>query len=176
MEEHVHMARAFLLHMLGLISLPMVGKRCLWGGWPSFRTLKRHEGLIGCRHVSPIFTLPSTLLARVSYGSLWGLGSSLRLVLFPFLAFSLVACSLANCIILWTIVLHLTYGTCFILQRWVVRYGLITPGTDLILKEFPWVRAHIAELTLNEVSSRALIFMFLHAFPLGFPYSNLVSL
>ena len=28
-KECVHMARAFLLHLLGPISLPMVGKRCL---------------------------------------------------------------------------------------------------------------------------------------------------
>jgi len=26
-----------------LISLPMVGKRCHWGGWPSSRTLERHK-------------------------------------------------------------------------------------------------------------------------------------
>ena len=65
-----------------------------------------HGGPIGGRHVLPIFTLASTLLAGAPCGSLWGLGSSLRLVLFPSLVFSFVACSLANCIILQTIILQ----------------------------------------------------------------------
>ena len=161
--------------------LPMVGKWCLWGGWQSFRTLERHKGLIGGRPVLPIFTPLSTLSSRAFCDSLWGLGISLRLVLFPFLAFSFVACSLANCIILQTVILqtaivHLTYGLCFFLQQWVVRYGLITLGTNLILKEFPWVKAYHVGLTLDEVNSRVLIFMFLHACPLGSPSSNLVSL
>ena len=63
-----------------------------------------------------------------------------------------------------------------LLQRWVVRYDLITSGTDLILKEFPRVKAHLARLTSDEVSSRVLIFMFVHAFPLGSSSSNHVSL
>ena len=44
-------------------------------------------------------------------GSLWGFGSSLRLALFPFLALSLVACSLTNYIVLKIIILHLS--SCF---------------------------------------------------------------
>ena len=103
----------------------------------------------------------------------------MRLVLFQFLAFSLVACSLANCIILQTVtlqivILYLTCGLCFFLQQWVVRYGLIILGTDLVLKEFPRVRAHLAGLTLDDVSSRVLIFMLLHAFSLEFLSFNLV--
>ena len=82
-------------------------------------------------------SLLSTLSARVPCGNLWGLGSSLRLVLFPFLEFSFVACSHAECIIFENFVLHLTYDLCFFLQRWVVSYGLITSGTDLSLREFP---------------------------------------
>lgn len=141
----------------GPIYLPMVGKQCLWGGWPNFRTLERHGGPIRGRHVLPIFTPPSTLSIRALCGSLWGVGSSLRLVLLPFLAFSFVACSLAKCIILQTVSLHLTCGLRFFLQWWVVRYGLITPSTDLVLKEFPRVRAHLARSTSNEVILRVLI-------------------
>ena len=59
------------------------------------------------RHALPIFTPPSTLSAGVPYSSLWGLGSPLRLVLFPFLAFPFVACSLANCIVLHLANYHL---------------------------------------------------------------------
>ena len=44
----------------------------------------------------------------------------------------------------------------------MVRYGLITLGIDLILKEFPRVRAHLARLTSDEVSLRVLV---VHASP-----------
>ena len=44
-----------------------------------------------------------------------------------------------------------------LLQRWVVRYGLITPGTNLVLREFPQVRAHLTRFTLDEVSLRVLV-------------------
>ena len=44
-----------------LTSSPMVGKQCPWGGGPSSKTLQRHRGLTRGRHVSPIFTPPSTL-------------------------------------------------------------------------------------------------------------------
>ena len=59
---------------------------------------------------------------------------------------------------------------------WVVMYGHINPGTDLVLKDFPRVRAHLAGLTFDEVSSRVLVFHTFHAFPLEYPSSNLVSL
>ena len=102
---------------------------------PLSRLWKCTKGQLGANisHLS----LLSTLSARVPCGRLWGLGSPLRLVLFPFLEFSFVACSHANCIILQNFVLHLTCGWCFFLQRWVVRYGLITSGTDLSLRKFP---------------------------------------
>jgi len=64
----------------------------------------------------------------------------------------------------------------FLLQWWVVRYGLLTLCTDLNLTEFPRVRAHLVWLTLDEVSLRVLAFMLLHAFPLGYSSFNLVSL
>ena len=80
-KERVCMARVFFLHLLGLTFLPMVGKRCPWGGWPSPRTLERHEGPTVGKHVFPIFTPPLTLLAEAPCNNLWGLGSSLRLVL-----------------------------------------------------------------------------------------------
>ena len=83
-----------------LTSLPMVGKRCLWGGWPFSKTLEMHGGPIRGRHASPIFTPPLTFSVEAPCGNLWDLGSFLRLVLFPFLASSFVACSLANCIVL----------------------------------------------------------------------------
>ena len=117
-----------------------------------------HEKPTRGRHVSPIFTTPSTLSGRAPCSSLWDLGSSLRLVLFPFLVFLFVACSLVNCIILQTVILHLACGLCFFLQRWVVRYGLITPGTNLSLKEFPQVKAHHIGLTSDEVGLRVLVF------------------
>ena len=41
---------------------------------------------------------------------------------------------------------------------WVVMYGHINPGTDLVLKDFPRVRAHLPGLTSDEVSSRVLVF------------------
>ena len=138
----------------GLISLPMVGKWCRWGGWPSLRTLERHGGPIVGKHVLPISTPLLILLARAPCDRLWGLGSSLRLVIFSSFALSLVACSLANCVNLKTVILHLTCGLCFFLQWWVVRYGLITLGTDLVLKDFPQVRAHLVGLTSDEVSLR----------------------
>ena len=105
----------------------------------------------------------------------------MRLVLFPFFAFSLIACSLANCIILQTVtlqtvILYLICGLCFFLQRWVVRYGLIILGINLVLKEFPRVKAHLATLTSDEVSSRVLIFTLLHAFSLEFLSFNFVPL
>ena len=37
-------------------------------------------------------------------------------------------------------------------------YGLITLGIDLVLKDFPRVRAHFAGLTSDEESSRVLYF------------------
>ena len=55
-KEHIRMARAFLLCLLGADLFAMVGKRCPWGGWPSFKTLEMHEGPIRGKHISPIFT------------------------------------------------------------------------------------------------------------------------
>ena len=92
----------------GLIFLPMVGKRCYWGGWPSYRTLERHGGSIGGRHVLPISTPLLILLAGAAYDSLWGLRSSLMLVIFSFFALSIVACSLVNCVISRIVILHLS--------------------------------------------------------------------
>ena len=145
----------------------MVGKHCPYGGWHSFKTLQRHGGPTGGRHVLPIFTLPSTLLAVAPCGSLWDLGSSSSLVLFPFLVFPFVACSLVNCVILQIVILHLTCGLCFLLQQWIVRYGVITLSNNLCLREFPQVRAYHAGLTSDEVSLWVPIFMLFHAFPLG---------
>ena len=48
-----------------------------------------------------------------------------------------------------------------LLQWWVVRYGLIIPGTNLVLREFPQVKAHLARLTSDEVSLKVLV---VHAF------------
>ena len=50
--------------------------------------------------------------------SMWGLGRSLKLVIFSFFALYLVACTLANCVIsktviLQTAILHLTCGLYF---------------------------------------------------------------
>ena len=91
------------------------------------------------------------------------------LVLFPSLVFSFVACSLANCTIL-----YLTDDLCFLLQWWIVRYGLITQSTNLNMREFPRVRALLAGLTSKKV--RVLVFMILHAFPLRYSSSSLVLL
>ena len=132
-----------------------------------------------------IFTPHLTLLAGALCGSLWGLGSSMRLVLFSFFTLSLVACSLANCTILKIIILHLsscTLSSCkfssriyhlihcqlasnmwltlflfFFFQWWVVRNGLITPGTNLVLWHFHQVKAHLARLTSDEVNLRVLV-------------------
>ena len=60
-----------------------------------------------------------------------------------------------------------------LLQRWVVRYGLITLGTDLVLREFPQVKAHLARLTSDVVSLRVLV---VHAFPLEYSSSYLMSI
>ena len=97
------------------------------------------KGLTGGKYVLLIFTPPSTLSAKALCGSLWGLGSSLRSVLFLLFTLPLVACSLANCIviILQTIILHLLIFVVHHLQWWIVRYGFITPSIDLVLREFP---------------------------------------
>ena len=39
----------------------------------------------------------------------------------------------------------------------MVRYGLITLGTDLVLRDFHQVRAHLAGLTSDEVNLRVLV-------------------
>ena len=39
----------------------------------------------------------------------------------------------------------------------MVRYGLITPGIDLVLRDFHQVRAHLEGLTSDEVNLRVLI-------------------
>ena len=39
----------------------------------------------------------------------------------------------------------------------MVRYGLITPGIDLVLRDFHQVRAHLVGLTSNEVNLRVLV-------------------
>jgi len=117
----------------------------------------------------PIFTLASTLLAGAPCGAL-------RLALFPSLVFSFVACSIANCIILQMsscklyrfancTILLLTCGLCFLLQWWIVRYGLITSSINPNLREFLQVRAHLAGLTSDEVSLRVPVFMLLCAVP-----------
>ena len=107
------MARAFLLHLLGAYLFANGGQMVSLRWLTLFQDFGKAQRPTKDRHVLPIFTLPSTLSAGEPYNSLWGLGSSLKLVLFPFLAFSLVTCSLANCIILRTVILHLTYGSCF---------------------------------------------------------------
>ena len=63
-----------------------------------------------------------------------------------------------------------------LLHRWVVRYGLITPGSNLNLRDFSQLRAHLIGFTSDEVSLRVPDFMLLHAFPLRYSSSNLVSL
>ena len=128
-----------------------------------------HGGPTRGRHILPISTLSLIVVARAPCSSLWGLGSSLMLVLFPSLVFSFVACSLANCTIL-----YLTGGLCFLLQWWIVRYGLITQSTNLNMREFPRGRALLAGLTSKKV--RVLVFMILHAFPLRYSSSSLVLL
>ena len=42
----------------------------------------------------------------------------------------------------------------------MVRYGFITLGTDLVLKDFHQVKAHLARMTSNEVN---LIVLVVHA-------------
>ena len=61
-----------------LTSLPIVGKQCPWGGWPSFRILEMHGGLTRGRHVSPTLIPSLTLSVEAPCGSLWGIGSSFR--------------------------------------------------------------------------------------------------
>lgn len=59
---------------------------------------------------------------------------------------------LANCHLasnLWLVLLFEAVG---------VMYGLITSGTDLVLKGVPRVRAHLVGWTSDEESSRALAF------------------
>lgn len=68
-----------------------------------------HKGPIGGKHAVPISSLPTILLDGAPYSGLWDLGIPLMLVLFPFLAFSLVACSLENYIILKTVILQIIY-------------------------------------------------------------------
>ena len=118
-----------------------------------------------------IFTIPSTLLAGALCNSLWGLGSSLRLVLFSFASlfvaysFAKLYC-LENCH-LALVILHLPsckLSSCIqpvvcasFLQQWLVRYGLITLGTNLVLRDFHQVRARFARLTSDEVNSKVLV-------------------
>ena len=45
----------------------------------------------------------------------------------------------------------------FGLSRWVVRHGLITPGIDLVLRDFHQVRVHLVGLTSDEVNLRVLV-------------------
>ena len=106
-EERLHMARLFLLHLLGAYLFANGGKMVSLRWLTLFRTLKRHKEPIRGKHVLPIFTPPSTLSTGAPCNSLWGLRSFLRLGLFPFLAFSFVACSLANCIVLHIANYHL---------------------------------------------------------------------
>ena len=106
-EERVRMARLFLLHLLRAYLFANGGKMVSLRWLTLFRTLKRHKEPIRGKQVLPIFTPPSTLSTGAPCNSLWGLGSFLRLVLFPFLAFSFVACSLANCIVLHLANCHL---------------------------------------------------------------------
>ena len=39
----------------------------------------------------------------------------------------------------------------------MIRYGLITPDIDLVLRDFHQVRAHLAGLTSDEVNLRVLV-------------------
>ena len=39
----------------------------------------------------------------------------------------------------------------------MVWYGLITPGTDLVLRDFHQVRAHLARLTSDTVNLKVIV-------------------
>ena len=69
----------------GRISLPMGGRRCLYGGCPSFKISRRLERPARARHVLLTCTHLWTHSVEGLYVSWWGLGSFLRLVLSSYL-------------------------------------------------------------------------------------------
>ena len=173
MEEHVRMVTVFLLHLLRAY-LFANGGQTVSLRWltlfQDFREAQRANWEQAC--LAYLYSTFDTL-SRGTLRQLVGPWKLLEVSSLPIpciFLYNLQFCKLyhlANCTIL-----YLTYGLCFFLQWQVVRYGLITPGTDLILREFPRVRAHLVGLTSDEVS----LFIILHAFPLGYFSSNLVSL
>ena len=187
MEEHVWMARAFLLHLLGAYLFTNDGKTV------SLRWLTLFQDFANAWRANwgqaCLAYLYSTL-DTLSRGTLRQLVGPWKLLEVSYLSiscifiYSLLSCKLyhlANCYLANyhhanCTILYLTCGLCFLLQRWIVRYRLITLGADLNLREFPQVRAHLTGLTSEEVSLKVPVFKLLHVFPLGYHSSNLVSL
>ena len=174
-EECVRMARAFLLHLLQVYLFTngwkMVSLRWLTLFQDFGETLRANWGQACLAY------LYSTLdiLSR----------GTLRLLVRPWKLFEVsylfILCtfthSLQPCKLYRLEIYHLTNGhlanetlqtfilptvvsnlwLVLLLHQWVVRYGLITPGTNLVLREFPQVKAHLARLTSVEVSLRVLV-------------------
>ena len=61
-----------------------------------------------------------------------------------------------------SLIFHCVCFVCDTNMHFFNKYGLITPGTDLVLRDFHKVRAHLATLTSNEVNLRVLA---VYAFP-----------
>ena len=176
------MVRAFLLHLLGAYLFTNGGQMV------SLRWLTLFQDFADTRRANwgqaCLAYLYSTL-DTLSWGTLRQLVRSWKLLEVSSLfiscnfIYSLQSCKLyhlTNGHLANYIILYLTCGLCFLLQRQIVRYGLITPSTDLNLREFPQVRSYLVGLASDEVSLRVPVFMLLYAFPLGYSSSNLVSL
>ena len=158
------MARAFLLHFLGAY-LFSNGRQMVQLRWLALfqefgEAWKANQGQTCLAYLySTLNTLSrGTLQQLVGSWKLLEVSYLFILCIFTYSLQSCKMCYLENChlafVVLQTVILYLTCGLCFFLQQWVVRYGLITPGTNLVLKDFPQVRAHLVGLTSDEVSLR----------------------
>ena len=60
---------------------------------------------------------------------------------------------LANCIsILQIVILQIVIFFFFFVQHWALNYGLVTRGANVDLKNFPLIRAHLNNLSFENVS------------------------
>ena len=176
------MAKAFLVHLLGAYLFANGGQTV------SLRWLTLFQDFVDARRANwgqACLVYLYCNFDTFSQGTLRQLVRPQKLLEVSFLSISYIfICSLwscklyhlASCHLANRAILYLTNGLCFLLQRWIGRYGLITLGIDLSLREFPRARAHLAGLTSDKVSLRVLVFKLLHPFPLGYSSSNLVSL